>query len=219
MPLVLVFDDVQWADASSLNLLQFFIGEMGDRANLLAILTHRDITTLPTSSQFSKLIARLHQSNGLIRLSLDGLNRDAVETLAYAKLGDQVPAELTDLIHSQSNGHPYFVGELIDQLGSSDSPSIESVTVSQGISDLIQRTNSKRRLTPTTLGQEKSMQQMPSLAWRKPWPLRQNAIKSRTRSDISTRPLTCTWNLTRSTKRQRQHPSGACIIVIMSQLM
>jgi tetratricopeptide (TPR) repeat protein len=107
-PLVLVLDDLHWADSESLLLLRFFAAEIRPLA-LLVIGTHREIETrqLPGAPRLLADAARLGQ-----RVVLRGLDAREIETMVHGALG-AVPDDALHAIERASEGNPFFVKELI----------------------------------------------------------------------------------------------------------
>src|SRR4029077_18274021 len=75
-PLVLVLDDVQWADQASLLLLQFLAREMGS-ARLLVLVTYRDIE-LGRDHPLFQALGEITREPGTSRLQLRGLTEGDV---------------------------------------------------------------------------------------------------------------------------------------------
>ena len=113
-PIVLVLDDVHWADKPSLLLFRHLL-----RANaplrLLIIATYRD-TDLDRSHPLSDVLADLRREAGVERLDLHGLDADDVSALMTAtaghELGDDALA-LAQALVIETEGNPFFVGEVL----------------------------------------------------------------------------------------------------------
>ncbi|MFN2196811.1 MAG: adenylate/guanylate cyclase domain-containing protein, partial [Anaerolineales bacterium] len=116
--LVLVFDDLQWADEASLNLLAV-VAELVTRLPLLLIcLARPDLEAKQTS--FVELI---HGNVGqhFQRITLSPLNEAETTQLAAKLLAvPGLPEALAPLILSKADGNPLFVEELIRTLQESD---------------------------------------------------------------------------------------------------
>ncbi len=110
-PLLLIIDDMHWADASSLRLLEFLAANLGDSA-LLLLITYRDIE-LSRRHPLSGTLGELARHAGFRRLRLTGLSRE--ETARVMTMGPdspQVAAPLLDAVHEQTEGNPLFVLEM-----------------------------------------------------------------------------------------------------------
>jgi AAA ATPase domain len=120
-PLVVVLDDLHWADASSLLALEFVARALPDMP-LLAIASYRHAEAHARPDLAVPLggLAR-----AATRLPLEGLDRDEVGLLAQARAsglsdGDHepIPAQLVTAVHRASSGNPFFVDELVQLLAS-----------------------------------------------------------------------------------------------------
>jgi hypothetical protein len=118
-PLVVVLDDLHWADTSSLYALEFVARTLPD-VPLLAIAAYRHVEAHARDELAGALggLARI-----ATRLPLEGLDRDAVGRLAAARargLGSGEPQDiaprLVAAVHEASAGNPFFVDELVQLL-------------------------------------------------------------------------------------------------------
>src|SRR6185437_13468727 len=85
-PLVLVLDDLQWADRPTLLLLGFVL-RSARPAPLLAVGTYRD-TELGRHSALAGALAELRRDAPVERIAVRGLSPAEVAELARAQLGD-----------------------------------------------------------------------------------------------------------------------------------
>ena len=109
--LVLVLDDLHWADVPSLRLLEFLAQEMGD-SRLLIVGTYRE-TELSRRHRLSDTLGALARTPNVVRLHLSGLEADDVRRFVATATGMMPPAWLTSAIHSQTEGNPLFVREVV----------------------------------------------------------------------------------------------------------
>lgn len=111
-PLVLFFDDLQWADGSTIDLLSFLAGKL-DGMNMLIVAAYRPSDMLLAKHPFLQLKPDL-QARGVCReLLLDFLQE--VEIAEYLELefpGHRFPAEFPKLIHAKTEGSPLFMADL-----------------------------------------------------------------------------------------------------------
>ena len=110
-PLVLVLDDLHWADEGSLRLLEFVARELAG-ARLLLIGTYRDVE-LSRRHPLSQTLAELTRERLFERIVLRGLSRDDVGRFIEAACGTAPPTELVDAVHAQTEGNPFFVTEVV----------------------------------------------------------------------------------------------------------
>ena len=118
-PLVVVLDDLHWADASSLYALEFVARTLPD-IPMLVVAAYRHVEAHARDELAAALggLARM-----ATRLPLEGLDRDAVARLAADRargLGagepQGIPPRLVTAVHEASAGNPFFVDELVQLL-------------------------------------------------------------------------------------------------------
>ena len=119
-PLMLVLDDLHWADRSSLLLLEFLVQEIGDSPLLLAG-AHRDVE-VSRGHPLSQTLGALVREQLYHRVQLSGLTRQEVGELVEGKAGITLTPEAAEAVHSRTDGNPFFVGELTHQV------TVENVT-------------------------------------------------------------------------------------------
>lgn len=115
-PLLVVIDDVQWADIGSLRLLPVLAGHL-DAAPILVVVTYRD-PGAAGRAELADTFAALARLSPVQRMSLGGLAKSDVRRLMVAKLGVQPDERLVGVVHDRSEGNPFFVVELLRLLGS-----------------------------------------------------------------------------------------------------
>jgi adenylate cyclase len=112
-PLILFFDDLQWADASTVDLLAYLATKF-DALRLLVVIAYRPSDLLLAKHPFLSLKSDLI-GRGLCReISLEFLNRQDVEeylTLAFPE--HRLPAELPKLVHVKTEGNALFMVDLV----------------------------------------------------------------------------------------------------------
>lgn len=116
-PVVLILDDLHWADAPTLSLLRHVIGA-GPAARIMIVGTYRD-SDLSRDHRLTALLADLHREQGVRRLRLQGLEVEEVLALMEAIAGhelDEDGRELAAQITRESAGNPFFAGELLRHL-------------------------------------------------------------------------------------------------------
>ncbi len=105
-PLVLVLDDLHWADVSSLRMLVFLARQLHDTPALV-VGTYRDVEVELGDDPARGLLAELAGQAELLQLA--GLAADDVGELLSAVCGERPPAELTAAVHERTGGNPFFV--------------------------------------------------------------------------------------------------------------
>ena len=110
-PLVLVLDDLHWADESSLLLLQFLARELtGSR--LLVIGTYRDVE-LSRRHPLAELLGDLTRERLFQRIPLGGLTQSDVRRFIELTSGMEPPRGLTETVYAETEGNPLFVTEVV----------------------------------------------------------------------------------------------------------
>ncbi len=109
-PLVLILEDLHWADAPSLQLLQFLVQDL-DGARLLVIATYCDDEVDNTRAP-SDLLATLVRQRRVDRLRLDGMTENDVARYLELTLGECPAPSVVARLHSDTNGNAFFVAEL-----------------------------------------------------------------------------------------------------------
>lgn len=122
-PLVLVLDDLHWADEPTLLLLQYLARNL-DRDRILLLGTYRDME-LERTHPLAETIAVLRRGDLMERVLLRGLDRDEVAALIEAVGGQPPPAAFVDAVHEVSEGNPFFVAEILRNLVESGAIRIE----------------------------------------------------------------------------------------------
>ena len=110
-PLMLVLDDLQWADESSLLLLQFLARELtGSR--LLVMGTYRDVE-LSRRHPLAETLAELTRERLFQRILLGGLTQSDVGRFIELTSGMDPPSGLTEAVYAETEGNPLFVTEVV----------------------------------------------------------------------------------------------------------
>ncbi|MEE1769448.1 BTAD domain-containing putative transcriptional regulator [Streptomyces sp. JV185] len=113
-PLVLVLEDVHWADAVSLDLLRLLTTRRQGHS-LSIVLTGWDLESWPDTSRF-RVMTEVLKGPDVEILRLTGLARPDVATLVDAHAGPGVDERIIDALHRQSTGSPYFVLQMLSLL-------------------------------------------------------------------------------------------------------
>ena len=113
-PIVLVLDDLHWADKPSLILLQYLSRNLR-RDRVLIVGTYRDVE-LDRTHPLADTVATLRREHLYQRVLLRGLPRDDVKSLIEVVGEQETPDEFADLIHRETEGNPFFVAEILRHL-------------------------------------------------------------------------------------------------------
>jgi len=110
-PLMLVFEDVQWADRATLDLLALLVGAGSGRRLLLVFTARSD--ELHRAHPFRRMAARWEQQRAVERLELERLGPGDIAAQIEAILAERPDGELVEFISERSEGIPLFVEELL----------------------------------------------------------------------------------------------------------
>jgi tetratricopeptide (TPR) repeat protein len=113
-PLVLIFEDLQWADESTCLLIQHLAARV-ENSKLLILGTFRD-AEMETSSPASTMFQTLLRERLAEDLILRRLRRHEVVQMLNQLAGKEAPEELVDLIFEETEGNPFFVEEVYRHL-------------------------------------------------------------------------------------------------------
>lgn len=112
-PLLLVLDDVQWADPASWDALEFVVGALASQPLLLCLTVRAELRTEACDAR----LRRLSRSKRCTTIGVGRLAREEVGEWLAAALGGQPPAaELVDHVMLQSEGNACFVVETLRAL-------------------------------------------------------------------------------------------------------
>lgn len=152
-PLLLILDNLHWADASSLRLLEFLAPDLcGSR--ILLLVTYRDVE-LSRQHPLSATLGELARQPRFERLRLSGLTHAETAHMMELAGGATLAPALVDAIHAQTEGNPLFVGEMTRLLAQEDSAASTGyvLRIPEGIKEVIGRrlnrlsTNANKVLT------------------------------------------------------------------------
>ncbi len=112
-PLLVVVDDIHWADVPSLHLV-VHLARAIPAARLLLVATHRDRSE-DMRPEFSDALAALARVDGVTRLALAGLSDDEVAAFirsSTAAEDESGVAKLATDLHALTDGTPFLLCEL-----------------------------------------------------------------------------------------------------------
>ena len=117
-PIVLVLDDLHWADQPTLLLLKHLMRSTRTAA-LCIVGTYRD-SELRRTHPLAEILADLRRDESVTRLSLHGLTANDVQGLAPSIAGHSVPPRLAEVVVEGAGGNPFFIGEVLRHLRETD---------------------------------------------------------------------------------------------------
>ena len=115
-PVVLFFDDLHWADISTVDLLAH-LGRLCREMRILVIVTYRPTEMLLGPHPFHAVRQELQTRGSCTELSLGFLGRQDIERyLSLAFPGHEFPEDFADLVHARTEGSPLFMADLLRYL-------------------------------------------------------------------------------------------------------
>ena len=111
-PLLIVLDDLHWADGPTLAMLTHLAKDIA-RARILVIGTYRD-TDLDRQHPLSRTLGELNRESLFTRINLRGLTQDEVGE--YIRTTAQIvpPPGLVQRVHEETEGNAFFLSEVVN---------------------------------------------------------------------------------------------------------
>ena len=117
-PLVLVLDDLHWADTPSLRLLAFMAAQL-DRAPILLMGLYRDVE-LHVGHPLARVVADLAREPEAVAFTLAGLSPAETTLLGEHVAHQALPHGLKGALHGKTDGNPLYVSELVRLLATEE---------------------------------------------------------------------------------------------------
>src|SRR4051794_3703749 len=116
-PVLLILDDLHWAEQTTLLLLRH-LARSTRPARVLVLGTYRD-TDLGRGHPLAAMLADLRREPNVERLDLHGLDAGEVVAFMEAAAGhtlDDAGGDLARRLHAETEGNPFFVGQVLRNL-------------------------------------------------------------------------------------------------------
>jgi DNA-binding CsgD family transcriptional regulator/tetratricopeptide (TPR) repeat protein len=110
-PVLLVLEDLHWADTSTLDLVVFLAHNLHDRRVLLLATYRADERS--SAERMRRLAERVRRSGSALVVELGPLDREDLAALLATHADAPPPAALTNAIVARSEGNPFFAEELL----------------------------------------------------------------------------------------------------------
>jgi DNA-binding CsgD family transcriptional regulator/tetratricopeptide (TPR) repeat protein len=112
--LLLVLDDLQWADRSTRQLLLYLLAGLGELN--LSVLAAVRAESLQGTHPLRRVLAELRRLRSVRVVDLSPLDKEQTSELVAAITGDQVASEDADRVYKRSGGNPFVAEELARDL-------------------------------------------------------------------------------------------------------
>ncbi|WP_239083939.1 helix-turn-helix transcriptional regulator [Asanoa ishikariensis] len=109
-PLVVVLEDLHWADRSTRDLIDFLV-RAARTARVLLVCTYRT-DELHRGHPLRGFVAELDRARGVERLDVGRLDRDGTAEILASVYGAEPGQRAIDKVHQRAQGNPFFVEEL-----------------------------------------------------------------------------------------------------------
>jgi predicted ATPase len=144
-PLLLVLDDLHWADKPTLLLLRHLLRH-AEGTRLLVVGTFRDVD-VNREHPLMDLLSDLRRERRYDRLKLEGLDDEATHALVVDRLGTQVTPRFVRRLQEQTDGNAFFIEETLRALEESggcergvvDEHALGRLGVPEGVAEVITR--------------------------------------------------------------------------------
>lgn len=143
VPLLIVIDDLHWADASSLGLLRFLASQLSNH-RILLLGTYRDVEVRrghPLADTLGSLAREAHCE----RVHLTGLRTQEIESFVALQAEAPVRTGLAEKLREMTDGNPFFLREMVqlladqEEISGADPASLHALTLPQGVRDAVGR--------------------------------------------------------------------------------
>jgi DNA-binding SARP family transcriptional activator/tetratricopeptide (TPR) repeat protein len=142
-PIVLVFDDLHWADRPTLQLLRHLVRAPQPRRALL-IGTYREAELEP-GHPLHELIGDVRREGLLKRIELGGLAEPEVAELVAALGVPAAEPAFVHALHGETEGNPFFIEEVVRHLREGDHDLRSDVSLTEaGVPDGVREVTARR---------------------------------------------------------------------------
>jgi tetratricopeptide (TPR) repeat protein len=118
-PLLLLLDDLQWADSATLNLLAYIARDVRDY-RVLIVCVYRIEEVLDVGGRphlLKEAMQRIENEGVAEKVALEGLKRgETRQFLGRLLETEDIPEDLVEVIQERTSGNPYFIEELVKGL-------------------------------------------------------------------------------------------------------
>ncbi|MCX7031042.1 MAG: AAA family ATPase [Spirochaetes bacterium] len=134
-PLLMLLDNLQWADPGSLKLLEHLSAEIAETP-ILVLGTYRD-TDLDDRHPLRSALAELTKESGFRRIALSGFSPQEVGLYLARTLAAVPSSELVHEIHFRTDGNPLFLLELVRDMAETQPARLGQLRIPPGVKETI----------------------------------------------------------------------------------
>ncbi len=142
-PVVLVFDDLHWADRPTLQLLRHLVRAPAPR-RVLFVGTYRE-SEISERHLLHELIGDLRREGTLRRLELTGLNEGEVAQLVVELASTPATESFVRALAGETDGNPFFIEEVVRHIRDTSGALSEEVTLEEaGVPEGVREVTARR---------------------------------------------------------------------------
>jgi|GEM_PF-1820496 len=141
-PILLAIDDLQWADVASIELLEHLTRGLR-RLRVLLVAAVRDDVAGPLRASTAEAHALRRLFRSAVHIELRGLQLSEVSELVFALAAQEPDARSAQLLHTLTQGNPFFVRQVVQLLAQRQQPllaaNIEAAELPPAVREVIQQ--------------------------------------------------------------------------------
>jgi DNA-binding CsgD family transcriptional regulator len=134
-PVLLLVEDLHWADRSTRDLLAYLIHQLGTAR--VAIVTTYRADELNRRHPLRPWLAELERSGRAERVDLERFDRDDVAALLHGILGEVPTPEAVEAVFARSDGNAFFTEELVAAGGTLSSVRVSTSELPPSLRDVL----------------------------------------------------------------------------------
>ncbi len=141
VPVLLVLDDLQWADRPTLLLLRH-VARAPDLRRVLVLGSYRAAATY--ADGFAQALSELRRERLVTQIKVGGLTESETAELVRIRAGGSPSPALSRGLHAETEGNPFFIEEIVRHLAEAgvdtdqaDARELERVGLPEGVKEVI----------------------------------------------------------------------------------
>ena len=111
-PVLLVLEDIHWADLSTRDFLQFLVHNM--RAERLAVVATMRPGSGRGETSLRRMVVDMRRDDRVIRIDLQPLSKECVGHQVAALLEERPPTDLIETLFARAEGNPFYTEMLVE---------------------------------------------------------------------------------------------------------